>query len=204
MKLVFTGIQWCGKWTQARLLIEKYGFTLLEMGNEFRALFNSGTELWDRLKKVLNSWAQVDAELWIEVMESVIKKQTAENIIFDGFIRNDWNKEIFDRMLPDYTVVFFDLSVEKAKTRLLGRMFDPLTGETFLSGMTHNPETQTELVKRDDDKDESAILKRISEYEEKTLPIVDIQKTENKIIEINADQSIEAVHAEIIQKLNLV
>jgi hypothetical protein len=66
-------------------------------------------------------------------MESVIKKQTAENIIFDAFIRNDWNKEIFDRILPDYQVIFFDLPIEKAKKRLLGRMFDSKTGETFLT-----------------------------------------------------------------------
>jgi adenylate kinase family enzyme len=34
------------------------------------------------------------------------------------------------------------------------------------------------LVKRDDDKDELAVLKRIQEYEEKTLPIVELQKIE--------------------------
>jgi hypothetical protein len=33
-------------------------------------------------------------------------------------------------------------------------MFDPKTGETFLSGTTHNPKTGDALVKRDDDKDE--------------------------------------------------
>ena len=201
MKIVFTGIQWCGKGTQARLLVEKYGFTLLEMGNEFRALVVSWTELWNQVKDIINSWAQVDAELGKKIMESVVAKQTAENIIFDGFIRNDWNKEIFDRMLPDYKVLFFDLSIEKAKTRLLGRMFDPKTGETFVSGTTHNPVSWEKLIKRDDDKDESAILKRISEYEQKTLPIVAIQQQENKIIQINADQSIDDVHAEIISQL---
>ena len=203
MKLVFTGIQWCGKGTQARLLVEKYGFTLLEMWNEFRALVASWTELGNQVKEVMNSWAQIDAEMWKEIMESVIKKQTAENIIFDAFIRNDWNKEIFDRILPDYQVIFFDLPIEKAKKRLLGRMFDSKTGETFLTWTTHNPKTGEELVKRDDDVHESAILKRISEYEEKTLPIVAIQKTENKIIEINADQAIDDVHSEIIKKLAL-
>jgi len=48
-------------------------------------------------------------------MENVLLEQTDENIIFDGFIRNDWNKEIFDRLLPDYKVLFFELSVDKAK-----------------------------------------------------------------------------------------
>lgn len=66
-------------------------------------------------------------------MEEVLQSQTSENIIFDGFIRNDWNKDVFDRILPNYQVVFFDLSIEKAKTRLLGRMFDSKTGETFLA-----------------------------------------------------------------------
>jgi adenylate kinase family enzyme len=60
-------------------------------------------------------------------MESVIEKQTDEKIIFDGFIRNTWNKEIFDRILPDYKVIFFEFSKEKAIERLLGRMYDPKT-----------------------------------------------------------------------------
>jgi len=57
-------------------------------------------------------------------------------------------------------------------------MFDPKTGETFPAGTLLHPKTGEALVKRDDDKDEQAILKRISEYETKTLPIVEIQKNE--------------------------
>ena len=41
MKLVFTGIQGCGKWTQARILVEKYGYTLVEMWAEFRKTVSS-------------------------------------------------------------------------------------------------------------------------------------------------------------------
>jgi adenylate kinase family enzyme len=76
---------------------------------------------------VLDSGAQVDDTLGKEIMESVILEQTEENIIFDGFIRNDWNKEIFDRILPDYQVIWFQLPEEKAIDRLLGRMYDPKT-----------------------------------------------------------------------------
>lgn len=203
MKLVFTWIQWCGKWTQARILVEKYWYTLVEMWAEFRKIVKSWTDLWNKVKEIIESWAQVDSELGWEIMKEAINSQTSEKIIFDGFIRNDWNKLIFDELVPEYKAIFFQLSVEKAKQRLLWRMFDPITWETFLAWTTINPETWTELVKREDDKDESAILKRISEYEEKTLPIIEIQKNEWKVIEINADQSIENVSKEIIEKLNL-
>ena len=201
MKLVFTGIQWCGKGTQARLLVEKYGYTLVEMGAEFRKVVSSGSELWQKVKAVIDSWAQVNAELWWEVMRNAINNNSWKKIIFDWFIRNNWNKEIFDEILPEYKVLFFNLWVDKAKNRLLWRMFDPKTWETFMAWTTHNPETWDSLIKRDDDKDESAILKRISEYENKTLPVVEIQKQEWRVIEINADQEIEAVHAEIVSKI---
>ena len=203
MKIVFTWIQWCGKWTQARLLVEKYGFTLLEMWNEFRKLVASWTELWNKVKQIIESWAQVDSDLWKEIMENVLKNQSSDRIIYDWFIRNEWNKEIFDRILPDYKVLFFDLSVEKAKSRLLWRMFDKTTGETFIAGITHNPKTWEELVKREDDKDEKAVIKRIQEYEEKTLPIVELQKWEWKVIEVSANDTIENIHSVIVEKLGL-
>lgn len=201
MKIVFTGIQGCGKGTQARLLVENYGYTIVEMGWEFRKILASGSELAVELKEIMDSGQQVNQKLGWEVMRQAIKNQTSDKIIFDGFIRNDWNKEIFDEVLPEYKVVFFNLWVEKAKLRLLWRMFDPKTGETFMAGLTINPKTGDTLVKRDDDKDETAILKRISEYEEKTLPIVEIQKKEDKIISINADGSIDEVHSQIINAL---
>lgn len=202
MKLVFTGIQGCGKWTQARILVENHGYTLVEMGQEFRNLVSSGTELWNTIKAILDAGEQVNAQLGIEIMETVIKKQTSDKIIFDGFIRNDWNKEIFDRILPDYTAIFFKLSEEKAKQRLLGRMFNQTTGETFPYGTTHDPKTNEELIQRKDDNEES-ILKRIDEYVTKTLPIIEIQKSEGKVIEIDADQAIDKVASDLAEKLGL-
>ncbi len=204
MKIVFTWIQWCGKWTQARLLVEKYDFTLIEMWGEFRKIIESWSELWIELKKIMDAWYQVPWELWKKVMENAITSNIdKENIIFDAFVRNEWNKEIFDKLLPDYKVLFFELSVEKAKNRLLWRMFDKVTWETFPLWTTHNPKTNEELIKRDDDKDEKAILMRIQEYEEKTLPIVELQKAEWKVIEVWADNTIDQIHNEIVDKLLL-
>jgi len=202
MKIVFTWIQGCGKWTQARLLVEKHWYTLIEMGNEFRNIVSSGTDLWNEIKKILDAWEQVNEELWKKIMEEVIKKQTSSKIIFDWFIRNEWNKEIFDRILPDYKVVFFNLPEEKSKERLLWRMFNPSTWETFQSWTKVDPQTKEELIKRQDDNEES-ILKRIEEFLNKTLPIVHEQMNEDKVIEIDADQEIDKVFKEIEYKLSL-
>lgn len=204
MKIVFSWIQWCWKGTQARKLVEKYWFTLLEMWWEFRKIIASWSTLWQQIKEIIDAWYQVPWDLWIKVMEqTIIDNIHIENVIFDAFVRNDWNKEIFDRLLSSYKVVFFELPVEKAKQRLLWRMFDKQTGETFPAGITINPQNWNKLEKRDDDKDESAILKRIEEYENKTLPIIELQKKENKVITINANQSIDKVFSELVLKLEL-
>ena len=204
MKLVFSGIQWCGKWTQARLLEEKYGVKILDMWGEFRRVVSSGSELWNTLKQILESWDQVNWELWKRVMEDAIEKvlenHSDEMVIFDGFIRNEWNVEIFNRLLPGYKVVLFELSEEKSKQRLLGRMFNKTTWETFMAGITHDPETGEELIRRADDNEEG-ILKRIQLYKDLTLPVVEMQRTEWRVIEVNADQSIEDVFSELEQKL---
>lgn len=203
MKLVFTGIQWCGKWTQWRILEEKFGFKILEMWGEFRKIVSSGTELWNKIKEIIESGAQVNAELWKKVMETAILENDYKNIIYDWFIRNEWNIEVFDELVKWYKVVLFELSVEKAKERLLGRMYDNETWETFPSWTEINPKNGNTLIKRNDDKDENAILKRISEYEEKTLPVLEKQKAEWKVIVINADQSIEKVSEDLIKWLGL-
>ena len=204
MKLVFTGIQGCGKGTQAKLLWEKYGFEMTGMWDEFRKVVKSGSELWQEIKAVIEAWYLVDDELWAQVMKTAIENsEGVENMIFDAFIRLPWNKEVFDSYLSDYTVIFFNLSEEKAKQRLLGRMFNKTTGGTFMAGTTHDPETGEELIRRADD-DEASILKRIEEYITHTLPIVEVQRKEWRVIEINADQPIEDVFRELESKLGLV
>jgi len=202
MKLVFTWIQWCGKWTQARLLVEKYGFTLLEMWQALREISKEDSELWRLVKETQEAWILVSPEIVCEIMKETIAKQTNENLILDWFVRNPWNKECIESIIPDYKVVFFNLSKEKAIDRLLGRMYNPKTGETFPSNIKIDPITWDELIKRKDDNEES-ILKRIDEYMNSTLPTANIQKEEWKVIEINADQSITEVWKEMVEKLGL-
>jgi len=162
----------------------------------------SENELWMKLKWIIEAWNLVNPEIVWEVMTEILENQTSENIIFDWFIRNQWNKKTFESIIPEYKVVFFELSKEKAIERLLWRMFNQTTGETFPSWTTTDPETWDELIKRKDD-NEAAILKRIDEYMNSTLPTAMKQKEEWKVITVNADQSIENVASEMVEKLRL-
>lgn len=202
MKLVFTWIQGCWKWTHWRILVEKFGFTLLEMWQELRNIAASWTEIWNKLKQILESWALVTPDFVWEVMKEILSKQTNSNLILDWFVRNPWNKKTLEEIFPDYKVVFFELSKEKAMWRLLGRMYDPVSWETFSSWTIINPATWTELIKRSDDNEDS-ILKRMDEFINNTLPVVEIQEKEWKVIKINSDQKVEDVSREMIKKLGL-
>lgn len=201
MKIVFTWIQGCGKWTQARILSEKYGFKVLEMWTEFRNIVKSGTELWNQIKEIIDNWRQVPEELWKKIMETILLENNDEKIIYDGFIRNDWNLEVFNSLVKDYKVVLFQLDLVKAKNRLYNRMYDPETGETFSGDFETNPKNGNKLVKREDDKDLEAIQRRFSEFIEKTLPITEKQQKQGLVFEVNADQDIEKVTKELEEKL---
>jgi len=202
MKIVFTGIQWCGKGTQARKLVENYEFTLVEMGNEFRAVLAEDSDLWRKVKEIVEAGLQVPQDIGEEIMTQALERyKNTQNVIFDGFVRNERNKNLVESYFPEYKVIFFELSVEKAKERILGRMYDPQSGETFPAGTLENPKTWTKLIKRNDDTEESVIMKRIEEYQTHTLPIVQQQIQENRVIQIDADQDIEKIHGDIVQYL---
>jgi len=202
MKLVFTWIQGCWKGTHWRILVEKYGFTLLEMWQELRKIASSWSEVGNKLKEILESGALVNPQIVWEVMKEILKNQTNDKLILDWFVRNEWNKKTIEEIIPDYKVVFFELSKEKALNRLLWRVYDTETWETFPSWTVVNPKNWNKLIKRSDD-NETWILKRIDEFVTKTLPIVKIQEQEWRVIKINSDQSIEDVSKEVISKLGL-
>ncbi len=201
MQLVFIGIQWSGKGTQARILASKYGFEIFETWGVLRKLAKQDTELWKLVKETIEAGKQVTPEIIEMILEDFIKTAKSQNIIFDGLVRNLGNKQTADKKLDsDYKVVYFDLPEQEAMKRLLWRMYNPKTGETFPAWTTVDPKTGDELIKRPDD-EENAIKQRIKEFYEKTLPVVELYQQEWRLIKINANQPIEEVTKEIIEKL---
>ena len=203
MNYVFIGIQGSWKWTQARLLEKKYDFQLFESWGALRNIASEDSELWRTVKKTIEAWNHVSPKIIEDIMRDILKnKASAKNIIFDGFVRNIWNKLSADKVLWDYKVVLFNLSEKQAKKRLLWRMYNPKTWETFPAWTLLDPKTKDKLVKRADD-EEKAILKRIKLYVDLAIPLIEEYKKQWNLIEVNAEQSIEDVFSELEEKLEL-
>ncbi len=204
MNYVFIWIQWSWKWTQARLLEKNYDFKLFESGWALRQIASEDSNLWRLVKKTIESWNHVSPEIVEDIMRDIIENKSEwKNLIFDWFVRNVWNKLSADKILWDYKVVLFELSEDKAKARLLGRMYNPKTGETFPAWTEVDPKTGDKLEKRADD-EEQAILKRIKLYVDLALPLIEEYEKEWKLIRINADQSVNKVFEELKEKLWII
>ncbi len=198
MHIVFIWIQGSGKWTQARILKEKKWFDIFETGQALRNITKQDTDLWKLVKETIEAWKQVTPSIIEDILQDYIQTAKSDDIIFDGLVRNIWNKETADKILDsDYKVIFFDLDEKEAMRRLLWRMYNPKTWETFPSWTEIDPKTWDKLIKRSDD-EENSIKQRIKEFYEKTLPVVEIYEKEWKLIKINANQSVDKVTNEIL------
>ena len=202
MIFVSIGIQGSGKWTQARLLQEEFGLMLFESGTALRNIAAEDSELGHKVKAIIDRGDHVSPAIIEDILKDILDNKSDGKVIFDGFIRNAGNKESFDKVVWDYKVLFFDLPKDEAVKRLIGRMYNPKTWETFPSWTETDPKTWDKLVKRADDQEE-AIMKRIDLFVEKALPVVEECRKAWKVIDINANQPIADVYAELKKKLEL-
>ncbi len=203
MKLIFIWIQGSGKGTQAKILKEKYSFKIFETGWALRNIAKEESELWKRIKKTIEAGILVDINtIWDIISDFLEKNDTSSNIIFDWIPRNKEQKNLVDDLISDYKVVLFDLPKEVAEKRLLWRMFNSKTWETFVSGTLFDPKTWDKLEIRKDDNQE-VIKQRIDSFYAKTIPIIEEYEAEWKLIKINANNCIESVTLDLEKSLNL-
>ncbi len=194
------GIQWSGKWTQARKILEKYSnFVLFEMGSELRRFAKNGTPDGDTVNAIITAGNKVWPEYIIELSKQFIEKNKHKSILIDGGIRDQHQNDVMESLWWNFDIIWLDLSEETAVKRLCGRRIDPVTQETFPASYTgeQNPKTGNTLIVRADDTEE-AIRKRIAWSIGDTLPLIDIWKQHgHAVYRIDADQSEEEIFEEV-------
>jgi adenylate kinase len=180
MNIVIFGIQGSGKGTQAQLLVKKYHLALFEAGAECRRLASEDSELGRKVKEIIDGGDLVPSNVIIEILDAFLSKVPAtQNVIFDGIPRNPDQQVEFDRILKKWNRDFIALNIELPEEETIKRLL---------------------ARGRHDDKPE-IITNRIKIFVRDTAPIIEAYRAQNKIININGNQSIEQVDLEINNKL---
>jgi adenylate kinase len=176
MKIILVGIQGAGKSTQGNLLSEKYQVPYLSSGHVFRQMTTSKSKLGRHLKEILNSGALVPDELTLEIISKYLKRKEYEaGYILDGFPRTVAQAKEFANGIDK--VVFIDVSDKEALWRISGREDN-----------------------REDDTLQ-ALRKRIELFHEKTTPVLDYYKSQDKLIKVDGEQEVEKVFGDIVSEI---
>jgi adenylate kinase len=194
MHILLVGIQGSGKGTLARKITDTYGHAFFEMGQKLRNFAALDEADSPAVRELLASGALVGPDLVEKILLHYQANHSGSPIIFDGIPRTKEQKELFDRVFPEYIVIFLDLQKATAIERLANRRIDPLTGESFPATFVgdFSPFTGNRLIHREDDNPD-AVERRIDTFYANTLPLLALWAGEGKrVYTIDAGQDIEA------------
>ena len=185
INIVLFGKPGAGKGTQADFLKGKYNLTHLSTGDIFRSNIQNNTDLGKLAKSYMDQGDLVPDEVTIKMLEdSVNKNPDTKGFLFDGFPRTLAQAEALDAFLATKNwKVTATIALEADDEILIQRLLK--RGKT--SG-------------RVDDQDEDKIRNRYQEYNEKTAPLMEYYKNQNKFYPVNGIGSI----AEITERLSAV
>ena len=89
MKILFLGAPGCGKGTQSKKIIKKYGIPQISTGDLLREEIKSGSSIGDEIKNIMSAGKFVSDDLVISlVLKKIDSKECQSGFILDGFPRN--------------------------------------------------------------------------------------------------------------------
>lgn len=207
--LIILGPQGSGKSTQAQLLVDKYNYGHISVGNILRPLIYKDDSLGKKLNKYVSKGQLVPMDLLLKkVITPYIKKlDLSKNIIFDGIPRNLIQTKIFETYLKKQNIakpylIYIKIDKPTIMKRIKLRKTCLKCGmnlKPHVTGYKDNicPICKTKLIERQDDKDLKTLEKRISIFYQNTKKVIKYYKTNNRLIVINGEQSINDVNKDI-------
>ena len=190
MHIVFYGPEGSGKGTQAKLLADALHLPILTSGDLVRdAAANDKGIIGEVCRQALIEGKYVaDSEMFVLWKWRLKEEDARGGWIMDGFPRNVEQAKFLDDKIDKYgykveKVIYLNLSEAESITRLAKRA-RPLHSGSIETGDT--PER---------------IKTRLAMYKDGEKDVLDYYRASGVLVEINADQSIEDVHAAIMQNI---
>ncbi|MBN2087278.1 nucleoside monophosphate kinase [Candidatus Peregrinibacteria bacterium] len=207
MDIILFGMQGSGKGTQGKILAEKYGLTVFDMGSQLRSMIESGSELGVKIKSIVESGNLVDDDTVLEVIENFLSKVPADkSVLFDGIPRTLKQSEGLLKLLEakkrQTFALLVKISEKEAIKRLTERRVCSSCKEIYPAFFDGNicSACGGELITRQDDSNLDAIKQRLENYQNETTPVINQFYNIDRLIEVDGEQAIPDVTEEMIDK----
>lgn len=208
MNLLIMGPPGAGKGTQAVKIVEQYRIPHISTGDMFRAAISNGTPLGNKAKNYMDQGLLVPDEVTIGIVRERLQEEDCENgFLLDGFPRTVAQAVALDEILRDSNrkidaVINITVNNELLVKRLTGRRICKDCGATY--HLVFNPSKVenvcdvcgSELYQRKDDTIETA-NSRLAVYEEQTKPLLSYYQAQENLYNLNGEDNIDIVFAEI-------
>ncbi len=196
-----------GKGTQAGFLCKHYDLVHISVGNILRWNIQSHTKLAAKvIRHIMKGYLVPD-----EIVFEVVKKRLDDHdwnygFVLDGFPRNLSQAEFFMESYDIDAVIHIEMPEEVAIKRALSRRVCEQCKLDY-NLIYHRPKIPDlcdvcggKLLSRPDDKPD-AIRKQLSEYNSKTIPIIDLFRQKDLVVSVNGNKQIDQVHSDIKREL---
>ena len=208
MNLILLGAPGAGKGTQAELLIEALGIPSISTGNMLREAVANGTETGLKAKYYMENGLLVPDDVIMGIVaERVARDDCQKGFILDGVPRTLAQAEALEAagVRIDH-VVSIEIDDAVIEGRMTGRRVCSKCGASY--HIVANPtkvEGKCDLCGADttirkDDAPET-VRKRLVEYHAKTEVLKDFYAKRGNLREVEGNQPIKAITAEIIEKI---
>jgi adenylate kinase len=212
MVIVLLGPPGAGKGTQCKRIVEKYKLVHLSSGDILRNHRTKGTELGKKAAEYMDSGKLVPDQLIIEMMVGAIESAKG-NCVLDGFPRTvvqagELDKELAQKGKKIDAIVDLVIDDSVLEKRLTGRRSCPACNAIYHID-TLKPKAEglcvkcgSKLIQRTDDKPQ-VVKQRLETYHQQTAAVVGYYADNGrKILDINAEKSVDEVTALITAKLD--
>lgn len=212
MKIILLGPPGAGKGTQAENIVTNYGLVHISTGDIFRANIKNNTPLGIKAKSFMDQGSLVPDELVVELVEDRLKQEDVKDgFMLDGFPRTILQAQSLDKVLESLgTSLDAVINIEVDKSilvgRAVGRRICRNCGATYhidfnpSKGKGKCDKCEGELYQRSDDTEET-VEKRIQVYLDETSPLINYYTKAGIIKNINGQQDINVVFADIVKSL---
>ena len=207
--IILMGPPGAGKGTNAKRIASHYEIPHISTGDMFREAIKNKTPLGELANKYISEGLLVPDDVTIGLVKERLSKDDCKNgFLLDGFPRNmaqakaleEIGKEL-DRPLTG--VINIHVDPESLMERLTGRYICRACGATYHKVFNPTKVEGTcdrcgghEFFQREDDKPET-VKNRLEVNIKMNTPLLDFYKEQNLLHEVNGNQEIDKVFADV-------